>query len=72
MPLKCHYSNGTSNVSLKKIVTDYTTSVGSLAYSNIVQANMHQFPNTVTKNVITHNHHHMVTLPKDNVLLRTL
>jgi len=33
-------------------VTDYTTSVGSLAYSNIVQANMHQFPNTVTKNVI--------------------
>jgi hypothetical protein len=43
-------------------VTDYTTSVGSLAYSNIDQANMHQFPNTVTKNVITHNHQGCVSV----------
>jgi hypothetical protein len=50
-----------------KIVTDYTTSVGSLAYSNIDQANMHQFPNTVTKNVITHNHHHTVHVLKQQV-----
>jgi len=35
------------------MVTDYTTSVGSLAYSNIDLANMHQSLNTIPKNGIT-------------------
>ena len=49
-----------SNVSVNgvvdamKVVTDYTTSVRSLAYSNIDQANMHQFP-IRSKIVITYN-----------------
>jgi hypothetical protein len=49
-------------VDAMKVVTDYTTSVGSLAYSNIVQVNTHQTLNgsniSLASSVHNTSHYH--------------